>query len=146
MAQTADARDAIRVRDLDHVVIRARDVAALTAFYCDVLGLAVAKRNEAIGIVHLRAGRSMIDLVPTSGQLDVADPAPPSSPAARNMDHLCLRVEPFDQAAIVAHLAAAKVRVGPIGQRFGAEGDGPSIYLYDPEDNVVELKGPSTPP
>ena len=60
-----------------------------------------------------------------------------------NMDHLCLRVEPFDQAAIVAHLAKHNIQVGKIANRFGAEGNGVSIYLTDPEGNTVELKGPS---
>lgn len=131
----------IRVRDIDHVVIRVRDVAAMTAFYCDVLGLAVAKRNLQIGIIHLRAGRSMIDLVPTSGKLDEIGPRADASPT-RNMDHLCLRVEPFDPAAIAAALTAHGVRVDPAVMRFGAEGDGLSIYLEDPEGNVLELKGP----
>jgi glyoxylase I family protein len=59
------------------------------------------------------------------------------------MDHLCLRVEPFDRDAIVAHLEKHGVRVGDIRKRFGAEGNGLSIYLTDPEGNTVELKGPS---
>jgi glyoxylase I family protein len=59
------------------------------------------------------------------------------------MDHLCLRVEPFDRAAIVAHLEAHGVPVGEIRPRFGAEGEGISIYVRDPEDNLVELKGPA---
>ena len=60
-----------------------------------------------------------------------------------NMDHLCLRVEPFDQEAIVGHLRQHGVEVGKIASRFGAEGNGTSIYLTDPEGNMVELKGPS---
>ena len=59
------------------------------------------------------------------------------------MDHLCLRIEPFDQGAIVAHLKKLGVAVGDIRNRFGAEGNGTSIYLTDPEGNTVELKGPS---
>jgi glyoxylase I family protein len=81
---------------------------------------------------HLRAGASMIDLV-------IADGSGPG----RNMDHFCLRVEPFDRQAIVAHLERHGVAVGDIRPRFGAEGNGPSIYLTDPEGNTVELKGPS---
>ena len=46
---------------------------------------------------------------------------------------------------IVAHLKAHGARVGDIGIRYGAEGEGPSIYVLDPEDNVVELKGPPIP-
>ena len=135
----------INVRELDHVVIRSRDVMKLSAFYQSALGMVVAKRNDEIGIIHLRAGRSMIDLVPTSGKLDVPDPRP-ADDRDRNMDHLCLRVEPFDETAIVTHLQAKGVTIGKITTRFGAEGDGRSIYFHDPEGNVVELKGPSTWP
>ena len=62
----------------------------------------------------------------------------------RNMDHLCLRIEPFDQNALVAHLVSHGVAVGEIHSRFGADGYGPSLYINDPEGNVVELKGPPT--
>src|SRR5690349_12831608 len=61
----------------------------------------------------------------------------------RNLDHFCFRVEPFDKEAIVAHLEKCGVEVGEIRPRFGAEGSGVSIYLTDPEGNLVELKGPS---
>jgi extradiol dioxygenase family protein len=58
------------------------------------------------------------------------------------MDHVCFRVEPFDAAAIRAHLGRCGVAAGPVESRFGAEGEGPSIYLKDPEGNALELKGP----
>jgi len=91
--------------------------------------------------VHLRAGRSLIDLVPVDGKLGRQGGAAPGK-EGRNMDHLCLRVEPFDEQAIVAHLAAHGARIGEIAPRYGADGKGQSIYVYDPEDNMVELKGP----
>ena len=121
---------------LDHVVLRARNVAAMERFYCEVLGCAVVKRQGKVGLVHLSAGRSLIDL------LDL-DRANGGGPEGRNMDHLCLRVEPFDEAAIRAHFGAHGVACGEVERRFGAEGTGPSIYLQDPEGNTVELKGPA---
>jgi hypothetical protein len=90
--------------------------------------------------VHLRAGRALIDLVPVDGPLGRKGGAPPG-PEGRNVDHVCLRVAPFDPVAIAAELAAHGVRVGEARPRFGAQGEGVSIYLWDPEDNVVELKG-----
>jgi glyoxylase I family protein len=60
----------------------------------------------------------------------------------RNMDHLCLRVEGFDGEALKAHLQERGVRIGELGVRYGADGFGPSLYLFDPEGNMVELKGP----
>lgn len=129
------------VAQIDHVVLRVRDIAAMQAFYRDVLGCAEERRQDAIGLVQLRAGRSLIDLVDVAGKLGRMGGAAPGT-EGRNMDHLCLRVEPFDRDAILAHLAAHGVRVGEFGARYGAEGEGPSQYLYDPEGNLVELKGP----
>ena len=129
------------IAQIDHVVLRVRDLAAMQAFYCDVLGCTVERRQEAIGLLQLRAGRSLIDLVPVDGQLGRLGGAAPGV-EGRNLDHLCLRVEPFEREAVLAHLGAHGVRIGEFGRRYGAEGDGPSQYLYDPEGNVVELKGP----
>ena len=126
---------------LDHVVLRVRDTAAMIAFYCDVLGCSVERRQDEIGLVQLRAGASLIDLVAVDGRIGRTGGAAPGA-EGRNMDHLCLRAEPFDREAIVAHLDAHGVRIGEFGSRYGAEGEGPSQYLFDPEDNLVELKGP----
>jgi len=129
------------LQQIDHVVLRVRDAAAMQAFYCDVLGCSVERRQDGIGLIQLRAGHSLIDLVPVDGKLGRMGGAAPGA-EGRNMDHLCLRAEPFDREAIVAHLEAHGVRVGDFGSRYGAEGEGPSQYLFDPEDNLVELKGP----
>ena len=126
---------------LDHVVLRVRDVAAIEAFYCDVLGCTVERRQDAIGLTQLRAGDSLIDLVDIDGKIGRMGGAAPGA-EGRNMDHLCLRAEPFDRDAILAHLHAHGVRIGEFGARYGAEGEGPSQYLFDPEGNLVELKGP----
>ena len=126
---------------IDHVVLRVSDVAVMQAFYCEVLGCSVERRQEAIGLLQLRAGHSLIDLVGVDGTLGRLGGAAPG-PEGRNLDHLCLRAEPFDRDAIVAHLHAQGVRLGEFGVRYGAEGMGPSLYLFDPEGNLVELKGP----
>jgi len=132
---------AIRIRDIDHLVLRVVDLPRMERFYCEVLGCQVEKRQQAIGLVQLRAGRSMLDLVPVDGPLGRAGGAAPGR-EARNLDHFCFRVEPFDDAAIRAHLARAGVAAGATVSRFGADGEGPSLYLNDPEGNTVELKGP----
>lgn len=132
----------ISVRDIDHVVLRVVDVERVLAFYRDVLGCPVERRQDEIGLVQLRAGRSLIDLVPVDGALGRAGGAAPGA-EGRNLDHFCLRVEPFDEAAIRATLRAHGIEAGPLATRYGAEGDGPSLYLNDPEGNVVELKGPA---
>lgn len=123
----------LKLAGIDHVVLRVRDIEKMTRFYCEVLGATYVAHRPELGMTHVRAGRAMIDLR--------GGPAP--SPEGRNMDHLCLRVEPFDPDEIVAHLGNHGVKVGAIRTRFGAEGNGVSIYLADPEGNTVELKGPS---
>ncbi|WP_020654645.1 VOC family protein [Massilia niastensis] len=136
-----EARSAIRVRGLDHLVLRVVDLDAMLAFYVGVLGCQVELRRDEIGLVQLRAGSAMIDLVPVDGKLGRMGGAAPGA-EGRNLDHFCLRLEPFDEAAIRTHLAAHGVAAGPTESRYGAEGEGPSIYLQDPEHNTVELKGP----
>ena len=126
---------------LDHVVLRVSDMARVQAFYCEVLGCRLEKVQAALGLVQLRAGRSLLDLVDVAGEIGVkGGPAP--GEGARNMDHLCLRIEPFDEAAIRKHLAEHGVAAGEVVSRYGAEGQGPSMYIVDPEGNSVELKGP----
>ncbi|MQA37199.1 VOC family protein [Rugamonas aquatica] len=135
----------IRIREIDHLVLRIVDLERMLAFYCGALGCTVERRQDAIGLVQLRAGSSLIDLVPVDGKLGSMGGAAPGA-GGRNMDHFCLRVEPFDEAAIRSHLAAHGVTAGQVESRYGAEGEGPSIYLTDPEGNVVELKGAPAQP
>ncbi|HWU52082.1 MAG TPA: VOC family protein [Tahibacter sp.] len=133
-----------RIHGLDHLVLRARDQDALVRFYCEVLGCRVEKRQDAIGLVQLRAGVSLIDIVTVDGKLGRLGGAAPGR-EGHNLDHLCLRIEPFDLAALRAHLQAHGVVPGDYGSRYGAEGEGPSLYLHDVEGNLVELKGPPGP-
>lgn len=134
----------IQLREIDHIVLRVRDLDRMMAFYCEVLGCTVERRQDAIGLVQLRAGRSLVDLVPVDGKLGRVGGAAPGR-EGRNMDHVCFRVEPFDAPSIRAHLAAHGVAAGEVVSRYGAQGEGPSIYVEDPEGNTVELKGPPEP-
>jgi len=128
----------IQIRKIDHLVLRVRDIDAMRAFYCDVLGAEHIGYRPKFAMSHLRVGDCMLDLVEAEKR---GLPAPAAG--GLNLDHFCLRVEPFDQEAIVAHLKRHNVAIGPIRDRYGAEGNGVSIYLTDPEGNTVELKGPS---
>lgn len=132
----------IRIRHIDHVVLRVVDLDVMIRFYCGVLGCTVERRQDEIGLVQLRAGSALVDLVPVDGKLGRQGGAAPGG-EGRNLDHLCFRVEPFDDAGIRAHLGAHGVACGPTEPRYGAEGEGPSIYLDDPEGNTLELKGPA---
>jgi catechol 2,3-dioxygenase-like lactoylglutathione lyase family enzyme len=132
------------VQRIDHLVLRVADSARAERFYREVLGCRVARRREDLGLVHLAAGASMIDLVALDGPLGRRGAAAPAEDG-RNLDHLCLRVDPFDEDALRAHLAVHGVEpLAPVAINFGAEGEGPSLYVRDPEGNVVELKGAAT--
>ncbi len=132
---------AIRVRGLDHVVLRVADLERSLGFYCGALGCTEERRIDALGLVQLRAGSALIDLVPVAGPLGGAGGAPPGE-EGRNVDHFALRIERFDEAELRGHLSAHCIEPGEVGRRYGAEGNGPSMYVRDPDGNVVELKGP----
>jgi glyoxylase I family protein len=124
-------------------VLRVRDLAKMLDFYCGVLGCRVERRQDELGLVQLRAGRSLIDMISVEGKLGIEGGAAPGK-EGRNMDHFCLRLQHFDGKAIGDFLAKAGVVAGAVASRYGAEGEGPSIYCADPEGNVVELKGPAS--
>ncbi|MDZ4318924.1 MAG: VOC family protein [Phenylobacterium sp.] len=132
----------IAVAGFDHIVLRIRDKAAMIGFYREVLGLPVDWDRPELGLTHIRAGAALIDLVTLDGPLGRIGGAGPEA-EGRNLDHFCLQVRPFDEAAIRAHLAAHGVTIDAEGERYGADGDGLSLYIRDPEGNSIELKGPS---
>jgi glyoxylase I family protein len=132
----------IRMTGIDHVVLRVRDLAKMQRFYVDVLGCTLERDEPDIGLYQLRAGSALIDLVPVDSVLGRQGGEPPTAEGRHNVDHVCVRVEPFDGMGILAYLAAHGVTAGPIALRYGAEGRGPSIYVQDPEGNTIELKGP----
>ena len=129
---------------IDHVVLRVRDMNRMIAFYRDVLGCPVEKIQEEFGLVQLRAGGSLVDLVDVAGKLGREGGAAPGR-EGRNVDHFALRIAPFDPEALAAHLVAHGLQPGEVKQRYGAEGTGPSLYIADPEGNTIELKGPPGP-
>lgn len=135
---------AIEITGLDHVVLRVRDLDAALRFYEGALGCAVERRIDELGLVQLRAGTSLIDLVPVDAPLGRAGGAPPGE-EGHNVDHFALRIARFDEQALRSHLAAHGIAPGDVGQRYGAEGTGPSMYVRDPDGNTVELKGPPAP-
>ena len=134
----------ITVQNIDHVVLRIVDLEKVARFYIDVLGARWEKKQEAIGLYQLRLGSSLLDLVPVDGKLGRMGGAAPGKDG-RNVDHICFRVLPWDGEMVLAHLKTNGIE-GEIVTRYGADGDGPSVYLTDPEGNNLELKGPPWAP
>jgi glyoxylase I family protein len=133
----------IRVGALDHLVLRTERLDAMVTFYREVLGCEVERRlSDEFGLVQLRAGASLIDLVPVESELGRMGGGPPD-PRARNLDHFCLQVEGMDKPQLAAWLRSRDVEFGDFERRYGAEGFGPSVYIKDPDGNVVELKLPA---
>ncbi len=130
-----------KIKQIDHLVLRMTDVEVMMNFYIKVLGCTLEKIQEEVGLYQVRAGSSLIDLVPVSGKLGKVGGAAPGM-EGRNLDHFCLRIEPFNPDEILAYLRENGVNPGQVESRYGANGEGPSIYVTDPEGNVVELKGP----
>ena len=134
----------INIQGIDHVVFRVVDLEKVASFYIEVLGARWEKKQEEIGLYQLRVGSALVDLVPVDGRLGRMGGAAPGK-EARNVDHVCFRVVPWDGEAILGQLREHGI-AGEIVSRYGAEGDGPSIYLADPEGNNLELKGPPWAP
>jgi catechol 2,3-dioxygenase-like lactoylglutathione lyase family enzyme len=136
---------AIRVRGIDHVVLRVADVERSLRFYCDVLHCVEERRLEALGLYQLRAGTGLIDLVDVASPLGRQGGAAPGA-EGRNVDHVALQLDGFHEREIRAHLEVHGVAAGDVADRYGAEGMGPSLYVRDPDGNTIELKGPGRGP
>lgn len=132
----------MKLLGLDHVVLRVSDLDAALAFYCGLLGCVEERRLDEVGLIQVRAGAALIDLVPVDSPLGRKGGAGPGT-EARNLDHFCLRVESFDGEEIRANLTAAGFAPSEIVRVYGAEGYGPSVYVDDPDGTTVELKGPA---
>lgn len=140
----------------DHLVLVVADVERSLAFYVDRLGLAPERveawRREEVFFPSVRVdATTVIDLVAagpsqaaTSASAAGADGGPaagaPASPIDRRgtLDHLCLVVMGADLAALAAD-PGFDVLEGPV-PRWGAQGDGTSVYVRDPDGVVVELR------
>jgi len=142
-ASTTPAAAPVQIAGLDHVVLRVSDLARSSAFYREVLDCRIEKWQPELGLLQMRAGSALIDLVTLDGPIGREGGAGPAR-EGRNLDHFCLRLASFDEAALRAHLTAHAIKAGETAKRYGAEGYGASIYIQDPDGNTVELKAPAT--
>jgi len=120
----------MRLHALDHIVLNVADVERSLSWYIDLVGMAPVRvddwrRGEAF-FPSVRVNEStIIDLV----RLDRS---------GTNMDHLCLVVDAADVDAIAADERFSVIEGPDI--RFGARGNGRSVYVNDPDGNTVEFR------
>jgi len=130
----------IEIKCIDHIVLRTSNLEAMLYFYGTVLGCPVERElSPELGLVQLRAGNALIDLVTVDSELGRAGGGPPTA-GDNNMDHFCLQVSPQPEEEISRYLASHGIEAGPFERRYGAQGFGNSVYLHDPEGNIVELR------
>jgi glyoxylase I family protein len=130
----------IRVRLIDHIVLRTNQVDTMTRFYKEVLGCNVERTlPPETGLTQLRAGESLIDIVDVNSDLGRAGGGPATT-TENNLDHFCLQIEPISESELSEWLLSNGIETGDFETRYGAQGFGPSIYLSDPDGNTVELR------
>jgi catechol 2,3-dioxygenase-like lactoylglutathione lyase family enzyme len=130
------------VAGIDHIVLRTTKLQAMLEFYTGVLGCKVERETSPspkTGLTQLRAGHALIDLVVVDSDLGRLGGAAPTQ-TGNNVDHFCLQLKPILEEEIKAHLESNGVEVGDFDDRYGAQGFGKSVYIQDPEGNVVELR------
>ena len=130
----------IKVRMIDHIVLRTEQLEAMIHFYSQVLGCKVERTLPPnVGLTQLRAGKSLIDLVDVDSELGRAGGPPPSG-TGKNVDHFCLQIEAIGEDDLRELLESHGVEVGDFQFRYGAEAFGSSVYIRDPDNNIVELR------
>jgi glyoxylase I family protein len=130
----------IQIAGLDHIVLRTSQMEEMLHFYVTVLGCPVERElSPEFGLMQLRAGTALIDLVAVDSELGRAGGGPPTE-SGNNMDHFCLQVNALPEEEISRYLASHGIKAGPFERRYGAQGYGNSVYLRDPEGNIVELR------
>ena len=129
----------IEIKAIDHIVLRTKSTQAMLDFYCGVLGCQVERVLDDLGLTQLRAGSSIIDIVAVDSELGRQGGDAPTA-SGNNLDHFCLQIAPVNHDQLLCYLKERNIDVGEFSNRYGAQGFGPSIYIKDPENNIVELK------
>ncbi len=130
----------LTIKGLDHVVFRTSDMAAMQHFYCDILGCPIERELPAeVGLVQLRAGNALIDLVALDSELGRAGGDAPQQ-NGRNVEHVCLQIAPLEETKLQNYLLSHGVECSEFSERYGAQGFGRSTYIQDPQGNIIELK------
>ena len=129
----------VKITEMDHIVLRVQDVERSLRFYANVLGLQPERVEQwRAGEIRFPSVRLNAD---TIIDLFASDQEPIGKDGAKNQDHFCMVIEPIDMDALKSRFQeiGVEIQAGP-GKRWGSHGDGISLYIYDPDDNVVELR------
>jgi glyoxylase I family protein len=130
----------IEVNGIDHLVLRTTKMAEMLNFYCEVLGCCIERETSPeIGLIQLRAGNALIDLVSVDSELGHLGGGA-ATHTENNLDHFCLQIKTMPEEEISRHLSRFDLITEPFARRYGAQGFGNSIYINDPEGNTVEIK------
>ena len=128
------------VKGIDHIVLRTNNLDEMLAFYCEVLNCTVERKTPSeTGLIQLRAGNALIDLVTIDGRLGASGGGAPTK-TENNLDHFCLQLNAITEEDISAHLKIHGIQVTEFQDRYGAQGYGRSVYISDPDGNTVELR------
>lgn len=130
----------LEVLAIDHIVLRTTKLKEMLDFYTNILNCTIERETPLeTGLTQLRAGSALIDLVVVNSRLGAVGGGPPSQ-TERNVDHFCLQIKSAPEQAIINYLQKNGIEVGEFASRYGAQGEGNSIYIQDPEGNSVELR------
>ena len=130
----------LEILAIDHIVLRTIKLDEMLEFYIKVLGCTIERETpEETGLTQLRAGKALIDLVTVNSRLGALGGGKPTK-KERNVDHFCLQIKSMSEADIINHLTKHGIKVGEFTSRYGAQGLGNSVYIEDPESNVIELR------
>lgn len=129
-----------KVKTIDHLVLRTKNLQAMLAFYQEVLGCTIVRSElDELGLVQLRAGDSLIDVITVDGELGQSGGEAPGK-TGRNLDHFCLQLQKISNQDLAEYLKSAGIEQIEFANRNGAQGFGHSVYIPDPDGNIVELK------
>ena len=129
----------VKITEMDHIVLRNKDVEESLRFYTEVLGLQAERVDRwRAGEIRFPSARINADTI-----IDFfgSDQDPIGKEGIKNQDHFCMVIEPTDMEELKNKFVemGVAIQAGP-GKRWGSHGDGISLYIYAPADHVVELR------
>ncbi|MCT6698748.1 VOC family protein [Rheinheimera sp. 4Y26] len=134
-----------QITQLDHLVLRVQNLQLMLQFYQQALGCTLERSLPELGLYQLRAGQQLIDLISVDGKLGKEGGQAPGT-EGHNLAHFCLLISPFEPAELQQHFARFAIDIEAPEVRYGATGFGPSVYVRDPQGNIIELKAALTEP